>query len=100
MANATKATPTGAPWKWDGHKFKLRGAGGRLVLSDFPLAGDDAQTEANAHLIAAAPDLMSALLDALACYDPGTRSVNPVVFENIARPAMINAIRKANGELS
>jgi hypothetical protein len=52
----TEHTP--GPWAWDHARYKMRGDGDCLVLSGGPLVGK--KSEANAHLIAAAPDLLAA----------------------------------------
>lgn len=67
MASATEVKHTPAPWLYvhEGSETRfIDGQTSRTVVDLSPMT-DDAETEANAHLIAAAPDLLEALEDSL-----------------------------------
>ena len=63
MSEETTYTPS--PWQIDnGEGYSIWGVriDGRLIAQ---VVGDDAESEANAHLIGAAPELLEALMDLL-----------------------------------
>jgi len=86
----TNTTHTPAPWAWQD---------GRLI-GDLDGEGLDVMSDANAHLIAAAPDLLQALHDADEFCQQGLNSAEPQHWEAALQDIMElvrNAIAKAKG---
>lgn len=86
---------------------EIRAEGGRVVGAgcQYSLDGDPIGTthisEANAHLIAAAPDLFNACNDyAIAAFEHGNRNVGGIDPDGELLGQMRDALRKARGEAS
>jgi len=92
-----KHTP--GPWEWEwlrSERFALNGNGGDEVIGTFRDGGMDIG-EADARLIAAAPDLLEALKGASVVIDACIRNTATVPVPGISR-IMRAAIAKAEGE--
>jgi len=97
----SKATP--GPWSYEDNPYghdAIYGADGRLIAHVF---GDDAQAQADARLIAAAPELLEAAQMVIAWYEAEDDHSKADFYERMqmcrdSESALRAAIAKATGE--
>ena len=92
MSNEQKWTP--GPWHSRGYPTISAGKGKGMVAKVLERYMDRAEREANAHLIAAAPELFDACLDLLAWHDA---LADPLWHGSPSQTKAIAALAKANG---
>jgi hypothetical protein len=101
--NSLKATP--GPWEWDGNVWDydpvfeapwLEGEDGRLVLR----GQITCSSEANAHLIAAAPELYAALEELLRYANDSNDCQYGTLSTRLVKDIAEAALAKARGEIN